>query len=242
MLPLPPLSGTSTRETWLALIDRLAWLGQERGIELVVIDPLAQFLPGPCENNSSAILDALQPFERLTAVGQSVLLLHHPRKGETTPGQASRGSGALCASVDVLVEMKLPSATQPYDRRRKLLAWSRYDDTPRERVIQLSPDGTDYCESQFDAPEDRSQEHLEIVQHLLTCPPRKLTRQQLLQSWPEGLRPPHPVMLWRALDSGVKRGALEQEGTGRKHDPFRYFIPGLDAHWMPDPPEMLGMA
>jgi hypothetical protein len=148
-----PFEARSTLQTWRALVDHLARLGKQEAIDLVVIDPLAQFLPGAAENSSCAILDALQPFEQLTAAGQSVLLLHHPRKGENAPGQAARGSGALCSSVDILLEMKLPPACQPQDRRRKLLAWSRYDETPRERVIELSHDGTDYLESRFELQE-----------------------------------------------------------------------------------------
>jgi hypothetical protein len=165
--------------------------------------------------------------ERLTAAGQAVLLVHHPRKRSSAPGQASRGSRALCTSVDVLVEMKLPPASNPYDRRRKLLAWSRYQDTPRERVIELTGDGADYRVSQLDAPEDRNQEYLQTVQRLLASAPCPLTRRQLLDSWPAALRPPHPMMLWRALDRGVRHGLLDQTGTGRKGDPFRYGLVGL---------------
>ena len=120
-------------------------------------------------------------------------------------------------------------ARQPQDRRRKLLAWSRYEETPRERVIELTSDGTDYVESRFDVPEDRNQEYFEIVRRLLACPPRQLTRRQLLACWPEDLPLPHPTMLWKALDPALKRGQLFQEGAGRKSDPFRYYLPDLDA-------------
>lgn len=235
-----PFSARPTYEHWLALIDQLARLGEERGVELVVIDPLSPFLPGSVENQSSAIQDVLHPLERLTAAGQSVLLLHHPRKGESAPGQSSRGSGALCASVDVLMEMKLPPNSQPQDRRRKLLAWSRFDETPRERVIELSTDGTDYCESQIDTDTHR-EDYVATVEHLLTCPPRKLTRMQLLKHWPKKSPAPHPVPLWRALDGAVKNGVIEQEGSGRKRDPFRYFVPGLDATWQPDIDDILDL-
>jgi hypothetical protein len=235
-----PLSSRPTRETWHDLVDRLAQLGSERGIELVVIDPLAQFLPGAVENQSSAILDALQPFDRLTAAGQSVLLLHHPRKAESAPGNSSRGSGALCAAVDLLVEMKLPAGGSPNDRRRRLLAWSRYDETPRERVIELLPDGSDYVECQIEEPEDR-QDYIGMIEHLLSCPPRKLSRMQLLNAWPKKMPTPNPVTLWRAIEGAVKLGKLEQEGTGRKGDPLRYSIPGLGATWFPDISELLDL-
>ena len=229
-----PFSARPTRESWQALVDKLARLGEERGTELVVIDPLSQFLPPSSENQSSAILDALQPFERLTAAGQAVLLVHHPRKKESAPGLAARGSGALASAVDILVEMKMPPGSVPQDRRRKLSAWSRFEDTPCERIIELSPDGTDYTESQLETADDRREDYVAMVEHLLTSPARQLTRRQLLDAWPKKAPTPHPVMLWRALDGAVKSGKLVQEGTGCKGDPLRYAVPGLEATWRPD--------
>jgi hypothetical protein len=35
-------------------------------------------------------------------------------------------------------------------------------------------------------------------------------------------------MLWKALDRARKRGHLAQEGSGRKSDPFRYYLPELE--------------
>ena len=229
-----PFSSRPTRESWEALVDRLARLGGEQGVELVVIDPLAQFLPPASENEATAILDALQPLAQLTAAGQSVLLVHHPRKKESAPGLAARGSGALASAVDILVEMKLPPGSVPQDRRRKLSAWSRFEETPCERIIELSPDGTDYTERQLETADDRREDYVAMVEHLLTCPARQLTRRQLLNEWPKKSPTPHPVMLWRALDIAVTSGRSEQEGTGRKGDPLRYAVPGLDATWRPD--------
>jgi hypothetical protein len=185
-------------------------------------------------------LEALQPLSRLTAAGLSILLLHHPRKVEGAPGSAARGSGALCAAVDLLIEMKLPASSQPQERRRKLFAWSRYDETPRERVIELSADGTDYVESHIEVVDAQAQDFVAMVEHLLTCPPRKRSRRQLLDDWPKRVPVPNPAVLWRALDGAVKGGKLAQEGTGRKGDPLRYFVPGTDASWHPDPREILG--
>lgn len=115
---------------------------------------------------------------------------------------------------------------RPFSARPTRETWSRYDDTPRERIFELTADGTDYLESQIDTTQGRAAEYVSIVEHLLTCPPRKLTRMQLLRSWPKGLSAPHPVMLWRALDRAVKGGSLEQDGSGRRSDPFRYSVPG----------------
>jgi hypothetical protein len=89
-----PFRGKPQRDEWMALMEYLAGLAQDRRLDLVVIDPLASFLPGNSENNATTMLEALLPLQRLTALGLCVLVLHHPRKGEAAPGQAARGSGA----------------------------------------------------------------------------------------------------------------------------------------------------
>jgi hypothetical protein len=60
-----------------------------------VIDTLATFLPLRTENNAALILEALQPLQRLTTLGVGVLVNHHPRKGESLPGRAARGSRVM---------------------------------------------------------------------------------------------------------------------------------------------------
>jgi hypothetical protein len=52
------------------------------------------------------MLEFLLPLQRLTALGLSVLLLHHPSKAATATGLAARGSGALSGFADILIEMK----------------------------------------------------------------------------------------------------------------------------------------
>src|SRR5205814_5918921 len=120
---------------WQALLDRLA----DPVRELVVIDPLAAFLPGPDENHAATVLAALAPLRRLTAAGSAVLLLHHPRKEDGEP----RGSGALGGFADVLLEMTGPRTSG--DRQRRLRAGSRVPQTPADHLLELSADGTDYA-------------------------------------------------------------------------------------------------
>jgi RecA-family ATPase len=84
---------------------------------LVVIDPLAVFLPSS-ENTAAGMMEVLLPLQALTALGLSVLLLHHRRKGVVLPGQAARGSGALPGYADVLVEMHWYGRADEEDRRR----------------------------------------------------------------------------------------------------------------------------
>src|SRR5207244_928613 len=85
-----PFPGIPKPEDWQALLDRLAALRQEHGIDLAVFDPLAPFLR--CENDARSVLETLLPLRTLTASGLAICLLHHPGKGEQPLGQAARGS------------------------------------------------------------------------------------------------------------------------------------------------------
>ena len=90
------------------------------------------------------MLAALAPLQRLTKAGLAVLVLHHPRKAESAPGRAARGSGALTGFADVLIETGLGGPPDSDDRRRKLAAFSRHAETTRRLAIERTADGTDY--------------------------------------------------------------------------------------------------
>jgi hypothetical protein len=100
-----PFRGRPRPEDWQALLDHLLDMRERWGINLLVIDPLAPFLPNRNENGTAGMLDALAPLRRLTERGLAVLLAHHPRKGEPAVGEAARGSGALAAAVDISLEL-----------------------------------------------------------------------------------------------------------------------------------------
>ena len=53
-----PFAGKPRPPEWHALLDRLAALRAERGVDLAVIDPLAHFLPGRDENHATLIFIA----------------------------------------------------------------------------------------------------------------------------------------------------------------------------------------
>jgi hypothetical protein len=98
---------------WGYLLDDLADLNRQRPIDLVVLDPLAALLPGREEASAAAMTDALRPLRALAIAGPAVLILHHPPKGATRGGEGSRGTGALPAFVDFLVEMHWSGRGQP---------------------------------------------------------------------------------------------------------------------------------
>jgi AAA domain len=188
--------------------------------DLVVFDTLSYFLPSHDENSARVMATALTPFAALAQAGVAVLLLHHPTKGEPPLGQAARGSGALLAAVDIFLEMRHPGGN-PFSRRRRLFGWSRYDETPRQVLIELGADGKTY-ERLPDASDD-FHEHWDIVRQILTGA-EPLSLQVIRAAWPPSHRLPHPGTLWRWLDRAVELGLAIRTGKGSKVEPHRYAL------------------
>jgi RecA-family ATPase len=117
-----PFTSQPSLAAWEALVDRLGELGRQRGIDVVIFDPLAPLLPPGAESQTSLMLQVLTCLTRLTRQGQAVLVLHHPTKGAVKAGQLARGCGALGASVDILMEMSLVASALETDRRRRIAA------------------------------------------------------------------------------------------------------------------------
>jgi hypothetical protein len=218
-----PFTAQPNFDQWQALLEVAATLRDRRGIALLVIDSLAQFLPAHRENSAGGLLECLTPLQRLAAAGLAVLLLHHPRKGKAVAGQAARGSGSLASFVDILVEMSYYSHPDDLDRRRRLVAFSRYDETPRHLLLELRPDGRDYAVLQS-GMEALLGEGWQAVAGVLASAFGKLTRQEILEQWPEDVAKPDPATLWRWLNRAAAQGLVRQEGTGRPGDSFRYWL------------------
>jgi RecA-family ATPase len=231
-----PLPGKPSPTDWLALIERVGQLHTERDVRLVVIDPLAAFLPGRSENDAATMLEALMPLQRLTSQGMSVLVLHHPRKQESAPGRAPRASGALLGHADILIEMRACPKASDDDRRRRLHASSRYDETPREHVIELTADGADYVYlGRFEDAEFSA--HWKVLQPILAAASRKLSRSEIYRLWPANQRV-DPMSLSRWLNRAVESGLASRDGRGRSH-PFRYWLTAQEYRWPTTSPSPL---
>jgi hypothetical protein len=229
-----PFCGKPRLDQWLGLIDHLAELHGRDGFQLLVLDTLASFLPGRNEAQASSMIEALAPLQRLCKLGMSTLLLHHPRKGEPLPGQAARGSGALAGFVDIILEMNWPNRSDPQDRRRRILAFSRDERTPAQRVIELNAEGTDYL-THGDFHDDDFAQNWSRLLMVLEDAAGKRTRRQLLEDWPADFPRPEESTLWRWLQRAARLGLILQEGSGRKNDPFRFWLPRREDQWKEDP-------
>ena len=229
-----PFRNKPSMDQWLGLLKHVAHLQAEHGMDLAVVDTLATLLPGRNEASAPLMMEALLPLQDLTGRGMGVLLNHHPRKGVPQPGQAARGSGALAGFVDIIMEKSWCGPADDEDRRRKILAFSRFDQTPRQRVIELNAAGTDYLvrgtfqDDEFLANWDKVKMALEDARDWRN-------REQILADWPADFVKPSETNLRRWLQRGVALGLVVQKGTGKKNDPFRYALPGKEEVWLKDP-------
>jgi hypothetical protein len=225
-----PFPGKPSREQWLALLDRVAALHTRHGLTLVAVDSLSEFFPGRGENSAEVMLEFLLPLRRLTALGLGVLLLHHPAKAEVAAGLLARGSGVLGSFADIIIEKRWYTRSDDGDRRRRLVAFSRHDDTPRQLVIELNAEGTDYL-GHGSFLEEEFADNWKTLRSVLEDAPKKLTRAQVGKRWPSEAEVPGATTLWRWLERAVGQGLVLRDGTGRKSEPFIYWLPGKEEDW-----------
>src|SRR5262249_31422198 len=138
--------------------------------------------------------------------------------------------------VDVLLELTPIDSLD--DRRRRLRAFSRFSETPVDRVLELTGDGTDYLLC-GDGAENEFASSWPVLHGVLTDARGKLTRAEVLAGWPPDHPRPGDATLWRWLERAVARGDVQRQGAGRRHDPFRYWLPGQEEVWARDPHGLL---
>jgi hypothetical protein len=228
-----PFPGRPRLDEWQAFIQGIADLRSHRDFSLVLIDALAAFFPSRGENNAGCMLEALAPLRQLTRRGLSVLALHHPSKGEPAVGQLARGSGALSAAADILLEMRFYPKAPEDDRRRWLQGLSRFPETPRQKIIELTAEATDYV-SRGTFHEEEFAARWEILRGLLVEATWKYPRREILRRWPHAGRP-DKTMLGRWLERAVGLGLLRKDGGGLKGRPYRYWLPEREDVWRQDP-------
>jgi hypothetical protein len=206
---------------WGYLLDDLGGLHARRRVDLVVIDPLVEVLPGREEASAQAMTDALRPLRDLAAKGPGVLILHHPRKRSGEDGQGSRGTGALPAFVDFLVEMHWAGPAGAENRRRRLLGWSRHEETPRRLLVELSADGTDYAAVPDDGLDEPPDPLGRALLGLLRAAPGRTAR-EVYAGWPAGSERPRLKDVERRLRTLLDPGRLERSAPGNRYAPYRY--------------------
>jgi bifunctional DNA primase/polymerase-like protein/AAA domain-containing protein/primase-like protein len=134
---LQPFASKPDAATWAGFIAQLVRDIQAHKFDLIVFDTLAKLWPVAEENDAGSVDAALMPLWELTKAGAGVLLIHHLRKSGGQEYTGSRGSGALSAFPDIIVELTRFDAANSKEKKRRLCAKGRYEETLDELVIEL---------------------------------------------------------------------------------------------------------
>lgn len=213
-----PFIKKASHSEWQEFVMVIAALVAERGYGLVVIDTLPSIWPVVNENDAAEVGAAMMPLHAITARGAAILLTHHPRKSGGDEGQLSRGSGALPGFADIIVEFRRFAAQESKDRRRILTAYSRFEETPSETVIELGDTGYTIV---GDRGTVNQSDRLGIIFDVLPSEGPGITDVALGELWPT--KPaPGKRSLQLDLAVGAEKGRWERLGAGKKNDPFRY--------------------
>lgn len=225
-----PFKGRPTVEEWEALLTHIEAMHQLEPLDLVIIDTLSSFTPYRGENSPANALAFLASLGRLTELGISVLLKHHPRKTETAVGSNARGTGALAASIDIIVEMYRVGQYGDGDRRRIVFGLSRHEETPTRMIVELSASHEYVLASEPIG--DLFTGGWPVLRVVLEDATHKLTRKEILKQWPDDFPKPDPKSVWQWLDRAVQEGSVLCDGLGRRAHPFRYWLPGMEERWI----------
>jgi hypothetical protein len=212
-------------EQWYQLITDLLFRHPHEPIDLLVVDTIGTVLPAGAETNAGLMKDLLGALRQLCQFGVAVLLMHHPRKGPATHGQVARGTGALPAGVDILVEFDWAGPRTADNRRRVMRAWSRQMTTPPRMLLELDPDGKDYRVVADPEPAAADGGPPAVLAELLADPNGR-TFPELRAAWSAGEHGcggvPSERTLFRWLAELAESGWLTRTGRGHRFDPYRY--------------------
>jgi hypothetical protein len=226
-----PFLTRPTPETWRGLVDFALDLRAADEIDLVVVDPLAAFLPGYAESLTGPLLEMLHPLQRLASAGAAVLILHHPSKRSAEAGSAARGSGALLGCVDVILELHRFGKLQSDERRRRLVGLSRHADTPRLLAYEWDP-ATGAFATVTDLTERRYRENWNQVQAILAKRTSAATHRELLDDWPSDRDRPSETVLYEWLNRAYEEKRCRRQGKGVRSDPYRYRLENEDDQYL----------
>lgn len=212
-----PLSRKTNTQQWIQFISKTADFCSVNNIELVIIDTLATFWPVRDENDATQVTSALLPLNTLLEKNLVLMVVHHDRKSGGEEGTASRGSGALPAYADIIVEFRRFDPSKRNDTRRVVKTYSRYAETPPELVLELTPDGYEVHGTKAQVLQ---QEKMLLVLDIVPFEPASYSIDKILSEWPEEEhgKVPHKTTLYRWLQKLKEKGKVKVLGTSSDHN------------------------
>lgn len=243
LLCRPTRAKLSPRE-WEGFIEHLLRLSVG-AFDVIVFDTISCFAPWRDENASAEVEAAVRPLNRLLEEADAaVMLVHHFGKAGGSEGRAARGSTALTAAADILLELRRLNPKDTSDRRRLLSGYGRFDEIPEQVVVALAPDGSGYL-AEGDRVEVAGRELRALISETLPASPPGCTADELHVKMAPNTRPRRGDVM-KALQAGANSGAWSRAGTGKKGDPFRFWMGERDSdqpfHCVPGTRNAIGVS
>lgn len=183
-----PMRMKPTHPEWINFLKFLQSRAKEN-YDLIVFDTISAFAPWRDENDSAEVEAAVRPLNLLMEdAGAAVLMVHHSGKTDGTEARAARGSTALAAASDILLELRRHTPADVSDRRRVLTGLGRFEETPGHLAAELASDGCGYAVVGGRAETAAGELRLGVLGRLPAAPPG-LTADELHGQLPKSSRP-----------------------------------------------------
>lgn len=222
-----PFTSGATIEEWREFMLHLARETREENYSLIVFDTLISVNPVLDENDASKTRKALTMLRVVAAAGAAILLVHHPKKTPTSDILSPRGTGDLPALADIPITMRSVKGAGAQSTRRVLRSVSRYEETPRELVIEYV-DGTYQAYGTISGASQAARIRVmsDILSNTCARPNTKgMTRAQIRSAW---TNQEIPLPGGRTFDKDLLRGIGAKKwvkiGTGNRGDPCVYCV------------------
>jgi hypothetical protein len=194
---------------------------KRQNAKLMVVDTGPQFakLVGDSENNSGAVLQALQPLQEAVAAGIAVIIVWHERKGGGDVSDAGRGSSAVGGAVDVILAIRRPGGNFK-SNIRSIQGRSRFDDTPEEFLVELTKNGYVPLGQAIDVENRKAQDAIHA------SAPNNEGDAMTLEALLAAAKVSRPAGQ-RVIAEFLKDKKLARNGKGVKGDPYKYWRPEI---------------
>lgn len=206
-----PIRARLSYREWVKFLEDIAEFCSKEKIDLFILDTLSAFWSVTNESDASEMQAALLPLNNLLQRDLACFLIHHHRKSGGAEGTAARGSGALGSHVDIMVDFER-MAGDPETTQRKLTAYSRFEETPRQIVV-------DFVDGEYitlgSPAEVNKQQKFNVVLDILKEAGDGMTVQDILQSWDseENGKRPSKRTLQRYLSEMAETNQVINAGT-----------------------------
>ena len=216
-----PFFTKPTHGVWKSFLQFAATKAQTLSCDLICLDTLGSLWPVHNENDAAEMQEALAPIRYLTEVA-AVLGNHHLKKAGGEEGTGARGSSSLTGFADVILELKRLDPADIHNCKRTIRGLGRFDSTPSELVVEFDRTNKTYI-AHGDRQQANRSSAMAILQTMLPDEAPGMDYEAIRAAWPDD-EVPRKSTIVAALDEGVRRQIWLKYGSGRRNNPFTYWV------------------